>query len=352
MRWAAILAGGKGERLWPLSRSGRPKQLATLTGDTSMIRLTMDRIRPLVPDERILVITSADLAGAIRAELPELPAANVIGEPVGRNSAPAVALAACVMEATDPDAAFLVAPADHIVDGEGFRTALEEAFAFAEERAALVTFGMTPTRAETGYGYIEAGESLSGNVYRAASFHEKPDAQTAKRFVREGRFLWNSGMFVWRATTLRAELVAHAPDVAKAGEGLACNEGPLTEAALARFYEASPSISIDYALMERSSNVAVLKASFAWCDVGSWAAMGEVFGVDETGNTQHGPVLLVDAEDTIAYSDGAPIVALGIHDTIVVRVGEVTLVCARDRAGDIRDVVRRLEEDPTWRRHR
>ena len=350
--FACVLAGGRGERFWPLSRRERPKQLTNLTGEGTMLRLTVERLLPVIPPERILVVTSADLREQVMAETPMLPPTNIVGEPVGRNSAPAVALAARWVEDREPDATFLVAPSDHVIDGEAFRSALEAATAYAATHRDLVTFGVVPTRPETGYGYIEVGEEVEGAIHRAVGFREKPDRKTAEHYVDEGRYLWNSGMFVWKASTIRAAFGQYLPEVFRAAEGLQVEKsGAIVPETLARFYEDSPSISIDYGIMEKADNVVVCASEFAWCDVGSWSALADVVSTDDDGNVRIGLVETIDVRDSVFYSDGAPIAAIGVEGIVVVRVGATTLVCPKDRAESVRDLVRILETRPDWRRH-
>lgn len=314
-----------------------------------MLRLTLDRLLPATGPERVLVVTSDDLAPAVSEELPELPRNNVIGEPIGRNSAPAIALAAKWSEATRPGAVMLVAPSDHVLDGVAFRETLAEAVAYAARTDALITFGVRPTRADSGYGYIELGEALSGRLHRATAFEEKPGAEIAESYVASGRFLWNSGMFVWRASSLLAAIEAHAPEIHTPLLGLSPGDGgAFSSPGLRAYYEACPSISIDYAVMEKASNVAVCVSEFAWCDVGSWAALGDVLGADSAGNVRRGRVETLDTKNCVFYTDSGPIAAVGVEGVVVVRVGDVTMVCAREDAGRVRDLVRALGAKAEW----
>lgn len=344
-----VLAGGRGERFWPLSRRRRPKQLTNLTGEGTMLRLTVDRLASRASGAEVLVVTSEELVDAVRRELPEVPRANVVGEPVGRNSAPAIALAAYHAERHAPGSVMFVAPSDHVIDGDAFLPVLDEAVAFAAKNDVLVTFGIRPTRPETGYGYIERGDRLTGCIHAARSFREKPDRSNARRFVSEGRFLWNSGMFVWRARVLLDTVARHAPEISAALAHLKIGEdGSFTPASLARYYGACPSISIDYAVMERAADVAVCESAFTWCDVGSWAALGDVLGRDAAGNVTHGSVAAVDTEGCVFYAEGGRIAAIGVRDVAVVRIGEVTMVCPVEDAGRVRELVRALGDDPDW----
>jgi len=317
-----------------------------------MLRLTVDRLLGEIPPERILVVTSGSIADAIAEELPMLPAGQIIGEPFGRNSAPPIALVARWCYRNDPDAVFLVAPSDHLIETGPFIETLREAASHAASSSDLVTFGIRPTRPETGYGYIERGERLAGNVYRAQSFVEKPEREVAETLVAGGRHAWNSGMFVWGAATILAAFERHAPEISAAASALKIDaEGTISPAALEAFYGACPSISIDYAVMESATRVAVVDGRFRWSDVGSWASLGQVFDADNDGNIMVGDVKTLDAKDSIFYSDGAPIAAIGVERLIVVRVGELTLVCPIDRAQEVREFVRAIGGDVTSERH-
>lgn len=350
MLHACVLAGGRGERFWPLSRRMRPKQLTDLTGGGTLLRLTVERLSELVPPERVLVVTSAALVPAVTREVPMVPERQIIGEPVGRNSAPAIALAAAWFARRDPKSVFLVAPSDHTIDGPSFLPFLAEAADYARSADDLVTFGIRPTRPETGYGYIEQGDRIRGNVYRVNAFREKPDPVTAEGLLRRGGFLWNSGMFVWRSEVILEALRACEASILDALGSLRFGgAGEVTRASLESFYAACPSISIDYAVMERASNIAVLRSEFAWCDLGSWAALGEVLPRDADGNVRVGESIVLDSRDSVFYTDGAPIAALGIDGLVVVRLGDVTMVCPKSRAEEVRLLVRELANHERWR---
>jgi len=317
-----------------------------------MLRLTVSRFASRIPPARTLVVTSEALASAVREALPEIPAGNVIGEPVGKSSAPAIALAARWVSARDPEGVLFVAPADHVVSNDPFLAALDRAGAAAARGTHLVTFGVAPTRPETGYGYIERGEALEDGVFRVSAFHEKPNEETARAFVAAG-FLWNSGMFVWRADVIGAAIAKHLPDLHALSLALRFDArgGDLPRAPLERFYGEAPNVSIDYGVLEHADNVAVATLPFAWCDVGSWSALPEILPEDGDGNVRVGPVLSVDNEGSIFFSDGGPIAAVGLRDVVVVRIGEVTMVCPRAQAGRVRELARAVASDPAWRRH-
>jgi mannose-1-phosphate guanylyltransferase len=344
-----ILAGGRGERFWPLSRRHRPKQLLPLLSERSMLADTLARLEGLASPRDAWVITARDLHGAVREAVPQVPHAHVVGEPVGKNTAPAIALACRWLAPLGDDVVAAVLPSDHRIEpAAAFRAEVEAAARLALERRVVVTFGIPPTRPETGYGYIEVGDALPGvpgaaDLHAVAAFREKPDVATAAAYLRDGRHLWNAGMFLFAPSVMLEELEAHAPDIARLLPDLPDRPGEGSEEALERFYGAAPSISIDYAVMERSRRAVVARASFAWDDLGSWAALATPGSGDARGNVVRGPALLHDCDEVIAFSDGGLVAAIGVENLIVVRTGDVTLVCARDRAQDVRAVVERLK---------
>jgi mannose-1-phosphate guanylyltransferase len=247
----------------------------------------------------------------------------------------------------------LVLPSDHVIDAAAFLPFLDEAVAFAAGHDLLVTFGIRPTRPETGYGYIERGDAVAGHVHRASSFREKPSRELAEGFVAGGRFLWNSGMFAWRARVLLDAVERHAPEIWERLAALEpCDDGSFTAASLARYYRACPAVSIDNAVLEREKKgVAVCVSTFAWCDVGSWGALGDVLGRDGSGNVSRGSVLALDTERCVFYADGGRIAAVGVRDVVVVAMGGVTMICPADDAGRVRDLVRALGDDSGWTPH-
>ncbi len=343
-----ILAGGRGERFWPLSRRRRPKQLLPLLSERSMLADTLGRLEGLAAPGDAWVITARDLEAAVREAAPALAEAHVVGEPVGKNTAPAIALACRWLEGESDDLVVAVLPSDHRIEPAGrFREELERAARLALERSVIMTFGIPPTRPETGYGYIERGAALdrATDFHAVAAFREKPDAATAARYLADGRHLWNAGMFVFTPRVMLEELRAHAPDVAALLTELPPRPGEARETAnaLERFYGAAPSISIDYAVMERSKRAVVARAGFAWDDLGSWAALATPEAVDKDGNVTRGPALLHESHGVIAFADGGLVATVGVENLIVVRTGDVTLVCSRDRAQDVKAIVERLK---------
>ena len=343
---AVILAGGRGERFWPLSRRSRPKQFLPLLGDRSMLRHTLDRTRGLVEPRDQWIITALDLRKEAESHAPDVPPAQIIGEPVGRNTAPAIALASWWLQDASGDTAVVVLPSDQRVEPETrFREELSRAAQTALERQAIVTFGVPPTRPETGYGYIESGDPIEpGSVFhRVAAFREKPDAATAASYLAGGRHLWNAGMFVFPPRLMLEEIRAHEPRIADLLARVPRRGDLSATAALEGYYRDVPSISIDYAVMERSSRAFVARAGFSWDDLGSWEALGAQEARDALGNFTRGPVLLHDSKDVIAFADGGLVAGVGVEDLVIVRTPDVTLVCRRDRAQEVRAIVEQLK---------
>jgi mannose-1-phosphate guanylyltransferase len=343
---AVILAGGRGERFWPLSRRSRPKQFLPLLGDRSMLATTLDRLDGLVDPGDRWIVTARDLEKEARRHAPGVPAAHVIGEPVGKNTAPAIGLMAWWLEDEGTDVAVVVLPSDHRVEpADRFQEEVREAARVALARQAIVTFGVPPTRPETGYGYIEAGEPVEqGSVFhRVRAFREKPDPVTAETYASDGRHLWNAGMFVFPPALMLQELRAHEPRLTDLLSRVPRHGDRSSLAALEPYYEAAPSISIDYAVMERSDKALVARARFAWDDLGSWEAVGDPGTRDAEGNTARGVVLLEDCGNVIAFADEGLIAAVGVRDLVIVRTPDVTLVCRRDRVQEVRAIVGRLK---------
>jgi mannose-1-phosphate guanylyltransferase len=343
---AVILAGGRGERFWPLSRRSRPKQFLPLLGDRSMLAETLERLNGLVDPRDRWIVTARDLEKEAKLHAAGLPASHVIGEPVGKNTAPAIGLMAWWLQDEGPDVAVAVLPSDHRVEPAGrFQDELREAARAAIARQAIVTFGVPPTRPETGYGYIEAGDPVeTGSVFhRVRAFREKPDHATAETYVSDGRHLWNAGMFVFPAALMLQELRAHEPRLTELLSRVPRHGDLSALAALEQYYEAAPSISIDYAVMERSDKALVARAGFAWDDLGSWEAVGDPGTRDAAGNTVRGLALLEDCANVIAFADEGLIAGVGVRDLVIVRTPDVTLVCPRDRAQEVRAIVERLK---------
>lgn len=348
---AVIMAGGAGTRFWPRSRTRRPKQLLAIAGARSMIRSTYERLLPLVPPERILVVTRGEQELAVRAELPELPAANVLVEPSGRNTAPCIGLAAAVLlargAATDT---MVVLPADHAIAREDeFRAVLADGERLLQHHDVLLTLGMRPRHPETGYGYLRCGAlaATAGDrrFHRVERFVEKPDLQTATALVADGRHLWNSGMFLWRVGRIRAELARHLPALVPGLERLQSAYGTAAwRAVLESAYDAFPSISIDYGVMEKAADVWVTSVDLGWNDVGSWASLADLRPHDDAGNVLPAEAMAVDARRNIVEGCGRAVVLVGVADLIVVDAEDALLVCHRDRAQDVGKIPERLRQ--------
>ncbi|MCZ7591165.1 MAG: sugar phosphate nucleotidyltransferase [Kiritimatiellae bacterium] len=347
-RYAVILAGGRGERFWPLSRAARPKQLLALVGNRPLLAQAVERLEGLVPPERVLVLTNADLVEATRKAAPELPPENIVGEPVGRDTAPAVALATALVKARDPNGIFAILTADHIMgDLPRFRETLAAGMDIAEGGDYLVTIGIKPTEPSTGYGYIEQGESFKIEreieFRRVQRFVEKPDLATAESYLASGRYAWNSGMFIWSVAAIEAALLKHQPELgAKVNEWAEAAKQPTFLVELAKSFPAATKISIDYAVMEKADNILVAAGTFAWDDVGSWPALERHFPADAAGNVLIGDTAEVDSQTNIVYSQGRLTALVGVKDLIVVQSEDATLVCHRDQAQNIKALLAKL----------
>jgi len=343
--YAVIMAGGSGTRFWPASRSARPKQLLPLGSDSrSLLAATVGRITPLIPKEQVIVVTGARLVDATMRELPELPKENFLAEPAPRNTAPCIGWATRVIRARDPNAIVAVLPSDHFVSDEpGFRATLERAMDAAKVRA-LATIGITPSRPDTGFGYIETGASIADTqACEVVRFVEKPDLARARTFLESGRFLWNSGMFFFRVSEMNEAITRHLPDLASGLDAL--DEDP---SGLARIFPALQSISIDYGVVERVAekpgNVAVVPGDFGWSDVGSWESAWELAHKDADQNALPEGTVAVDSRRNLVRSTPGKTVALvGVEDLVVIETEDALLVMPRNRAQDVRAVVEALK---------
>jgi mannose-1-phosphate guanylyltransferase len=339
--WVTVLAGGIGSRFWPVSTRERPKQLLPLASEQPLIVDTVQRARALVPDERIRILAGEHLAGPFRSVVQDLARSSYWVEPRARGTAPVLAWAAWQLARIDPDAVMVSLHADHLIRPlEAFRETVETSVTIARRDELLLCIGVEPERVETGYGHIEPGDELpsagAARAYRVRAFHEKPDAETARRYVDEG-YLWNTGIFVWKASVLLDELARHAPEVAE--------HLPLIEQSDEAFFDAVPVSVIDRAVMERSERVGTVRATFAWDDVGSWEALARTRDGDAQGNVVLGDGRVVESEGTIVYVEGGgSVVVFGADDLVVVQTGETTMVLPRSRAADLKDLLARLEE--------
>ena len=352
MLHAVVMAGGSGTRFWPKSRRNRPKQLLRLYGEATMLQQTVARIAPLVPPDRVRIITGADQAEAVRAQLPSLPFANVVAEPCPRDTAPCVGLAAAIIAKADPDGIMIVMPADHVIAPvEAFLKTVRAAVSVIEaDPSAFVTFGIKPTRPETGYGYIERGEKLGApegvELHQVSQFREKPDRETAQKFLDDDRFAWNSGIFLWKARAILDALATHKPAIAASLELISASLGTPQEAAtIAREFPLMERIPIDKAVMEKAGNVRVLEVLYDWNDVGDWRALTELQPPDPLGNTVQGPVHLVDTKNSIIISDDGHLIAtLGVEDLVIVQSAGATLIARKDQLDKLKTLVEGLNK--------
>ncbi len=351
MLYAVIMAGGSGTRFWPASRRTRPKQLLRIDGDNTMIRATVERIAAAIPIDRTMVVTGAPHAAGIRLQLPEIAPTMFVEEPRGLNTGPCVALAAYKLVKSDPDSVMAVLPADHLIENEeDFRSALVDAAEVAAQGACLITFGIVPDRPETGYGYIRLGPAVrkvgSRTVYRVDYFVEKPDRHTAEQYVASGEFLWNSGMFIWRADAIIRAFEAHLPAVSRALEhAYPTLNTPDEPAAIARLYAELDPISIDYGIMEKAPNVLTIPINVGWNDVGTWDSLEGVWGKDDSGNVTRGEVFLLDGKNCVVSSPLKLTALIGVEDLIVVDTPDALMICRKDRAQDVRKLHELLEKN-------
>ena len=334
-RFVLVLAGGRGERFWPWSRPGRPKQLLPLAREgRSLLAATLERALRVVPRDHVVIMTAADLVPEVQRQC---PGATVLGEPVPRNTAPAIA-AACAWIA--PDAAFAVMPADHAIDdAAAFAADLERAFAAAEKERVLVTFGIRPRGAETNFGYIQRGAPLGERLYRVAGFKEKPDRARAEAWVAAGDHLWNSGVCVWRRSVVRDALEAGRPELARVFRDFRDSGGRTGfEDRLRQVLPGVESISVDYAVLEHAPNTVVIEASFDWDDLGSWGAWARRQPHDARGNVLFGEAVAIDCDRCVVVGEGGTAAAVGLRDMVVVNANGDTLACPIDRSEQVRRV--------------
>jgi mannose-1-phosphate guanylyltransferase len=356
--YPVILAGGRGTRFWPLSRKRCAKQLLPLDGKQTMIQQTLQRLLPLSPAKRVWVITNDDLRGAIIRQLPRLEKRQIIAEPIGRNTAPAIGLAAFLLLRSDPSAVIGMFPSDHVIgDEQSYRATIARGLEIAAAGDNIVVLGIRPTRPETGYGYIEAGVAATGGALRVRRFTEKPDAARAKDFLAAGNYYWNSGMFLWSARTLANALREHLPKTASVLEKIAATFGTRKfENTFRKLYAKCDNISVDYALLEPrsakgegASNIYCLPSDFGWNDLGSWTALHEhrtakQKTADSNILVHNGGSFMLDATGNYVHAPGKFVAAVGVKDLVIVETDDALLITTRERAQDVGKVVKYLDE--------
>ena len=334
--WSVIMAGGVGSRFWPVSRRSWPKQLLDLFGQGPLLRVTTDRVRPLSPPERQVVVTGARLQDAVGRILSDLPEANILAEPVGRNTAAAIGWAALEIQAHDPAAVLMVLPADHyIADVDGYLETCRRALALARD-GWIVTLGITPTRPETGYGYIRRADPIDGGAFAVGSFKEKPELSTATEYLASGQYYWNSGMFFMPVGLILAELQRFEPDLVAGLRQIGSR--PIDEV-----YEGLESIAIDYAVMERTRQIAVVPGDFGWSDVGSWRTLSE-FVPEGESSFHSGHVIARDCSNNVLYAHEGTIAAVDVSGLVVVHTPDATLVCPKSSAQRVKQIVDELDD--------
>ncbi|MBC8094955.1 MAG: mannose-1-phosphate guanylyltransferase [Akkermansiaceae bacterium] len=361
-RFVIIMAGGRGERFWPLSREKTPKQLIKLLGHRSFLQQAVDRVLPLVPLKNVLIITNAAQAPEVRKQLPKLPKDNVIAEPVGRDTCAAVTLGAAIVGARSTTAVMAVLPADHVIPEEKkFQQVLADAFDLANRGQAIITIGIQPNEPATGYGYIRVGEPLPPPTgvkayktvfHRAEQFVEKPNYEKAVEYLNSGQYRWNAGMFIWSFVTVTEALQKHQPEMYDACQRWfkVANQPAKLARVLAREYPAIKKVSIDYALMEKAHNVVCADGSFAWDDLGAWPALARHLKADAEGNCAVADFIHVDAARNIIFDartkNRTPIAVVGLRDSILVQTDDAVLLAHKSQAQKIKDLVKKLAEHP------
>ena len=349
--YCVVMAGGSGTRFWPKSRHTRAKQFLSIFGRQSLIQSTLARFRKIVDDDKIYIVAKACQAKLLKEQVPWIPGKHLLFEPLGKNTAPCIGLAAVHISQKDPDAVIVVSPADHLVKKEDrFCKVIQAAEQLANEHDAIVTIGIPPTRPSTGYGYVQIdGEHRTlhqADTYRIKTFAEKPNIETAKRFVESGDFFWNSGIFIFKCSVILKAIEEYLPDLYEGlmeiREALA---GDSPEPVIARIYHELKNISIDFGVMEKAKNVFMVSGNFVWNDLGSWDQVYKLSSQDKNGNSVTGHAILLETKNSYISSDEGVIAVLGLEDIVVVREGDAVLVSKRSRSEEVRHVVERLRQE-------
>ncbi len=347
--YAVVMAGGSGTRFWPLSRRKHPKQLLELFGHGTLLEQTVERLRPLIPPERIYIYTNETVLAEVRRRLPEIPRAQIVAEPASRNTAPTLGVAAHEICRRDPQGLMVVLPADHIIaKPTEFLRVLRAGGEVAAQDANSVVIGLKPVRPDTGFGYVRIGAkatSVGGQkLYPVEEFAEKPPLAVARKYVASGRYLWNGGMFIWRAKTLLENFAKFQPRMADQLLRLAAAGGPRSPKAFRRLYPKFEKISIDFALMEKISNIHAVAADIGWDDVGSWTVVYDLTAKDDDGNVRPKQSLCLDSRGNMIVAKKKFVVTVGVQDLVIVETDDALLVCPRDRSQDVGKAVQALEK--------
>jgi len=345
--YAVIMAGGSGTRFWPRSRKTRPKQLLNITGDEILLKKTIELITPIVPVSRIKIVTTLLQADSVKSTVPHIPEENIIIEPFGKNTAPAISISALFIERDTRDAVMVVLPSGHYIeDKKRFHQTIMAGAAQASQGDCIVTIGIPPRGPETGYGYIEAGEirDKKNGIYAVTSFHEKPDIHTARRFIKQGIFFWNSGIFIARTSSMLKEIEEYLPHNYQGLMKMKASLGTENEQeVINNVYKEMEAISIDYGVIEKSKHVLMIKGNFGWNDVGSWPSAAQYWPKDSKNNAFIGELIGLDSSECIVYSPEKPVALLGVKDLVVVEDEDALLVCKKERSQDVKKIVEMLK---------
>jgi len=340
--FAVIMAGGVGARFWPRSREKTPKQLLKIFNDKSLIKNTIDRLEGLLPDDHIYIVTNKTQKNSIKAQLQNIPSENIIAEPFGKNTAAAIGLSASLIQSRSKNALLITLPADHIIsEKELFQQTIKQAVEFADKSGGLLTIGINPSRPETGYGYIQIDDKpKEEGIYKVLTFAEKPNFATAVRFIESGDFLWNSGMFMWKVESILSEIKIHMPELSVALEKIqsAIGTSKFNKTLLSE-YSQLKSVSIDYGVMEKSNKVFLVKGNFTWSDIGSWEEVYQLSQKDSDGNAMSGNYYNVNSTDSYVYSPDKFTALIGVENLIVIDTKDALLVCKRDQAQAVKNIV-------------
>lgn len=341
MLCALIMAGGKGERFWPLSTENKPKQFLSLLGKETMIQMTVNRLAKLIPIERVFVVTAQKYVNLVKQQLPLLPERNIILEPVGKNTAPCIALSAFIIEKHYKDATIAVLPSDHLIeDEEGFRDTINNAYKFVKENnQAIVTLGIEPNRPETGYGYIKFDRkdktNNSNNILPVERFVEKPDLETAEEYIKDGSYLWNGGMFIWNTNTILGLTSRYLKNTYEILNEIAASDDEDFDRVLTDKYKNVDSISVDYAIMEKAPNIYVIPSTFGWDDVGNWTSLDRYREKDSHGNVKDGECSLYNSNNNIVIGNKKMLLN-GVENLIIVETDEYIMISSKEKEQDIK----------------